>query len=103
MRAFNYVLEISLGSRHKWNHFRLHRHRTGPHWSFGHIYWRHLVWGPISVIFGQPHLVPVIVCKACGEEIRLVGEDYLSWCEGCQSVEGETEEITTEEYERRQS
>ncbi len=90
MRLFNHELEISFGARHKWGHFKVHRHE----------YYKHLVWGKLSVIFGQPHLVPVIVCGHCNEEIMRVGEDYLDYCEGCQSIEGPTLEISTEEYER---
>lgn len=91
MRLFNYVFEPRLSSLHKWTHMRLHRR---PYYS-------HFVWGPISVIFGQPHLEPVIVCKHCREEISSVGYygDSLSYCESCQEVEGDTIEITMEEYE----
>lgn len=91
MRIANYEFEARLSSLHKWTHMRLHRHE----------YYSHFVWGRLSVIFGQPHLTPITVCKDCREEISRVGYygDSLSYCEGCQAVEGDTITITTEEYE----
>lgn len=86
---FNYLFEARLSSRHKWSHMKLHKHE----------YWSHFVWGPISIVYGQPHLEPITVCAHCYEAITRLGEDSLDWCEPCQSIEGETIEITTEEYE----
>lgn len=91
MRILNHELEVKFSARHKWTHFKIHREKHG--------YYKHLVWGKLSIIFGQPHLVPITVCEHCNEEIMRVGEDYLDYCEGCQSIEGPTVEITTEEYE----
>jgi hypothetical protein len=44
------------------------------------------------------------VCAHCCGEIRVMrtGDDWLDYCEGCQQVEGDTKEITVEEYEARQ-
>jgi hypothetical protein len=42
----------------------------------------------------------ITVCAHCMEEIQRVGEDALDWCSDCQSIEGDTLQITTEEYER---
>jgi hypothetical protein len=89
VRIANYVIEARLSSLHKWTHMRLHKRS----------YYSHFVWGRLSVIFGQPHLEPVTVCAHCREAIQRVGEDYLDYCEGCQSVEGDTVTITMEEYE----
>lgn len=100
MRLFNYIIEANLRSRHKWTHFKIHKHREGL--RQGHVYYRHLVWGPLSVIFGQPHLVPIEVHKGCNGEIRNIGPDSISYCEDCDTiVEGQTETITAEEYEAR--
>lgn len=99
MRLFNYVVEAHLHARRPWSHFKVHRHRENR-W-YGAVLYRHLVWGKLSIIFGQPHLVPITVCSHCNEEIARVGGDYLDWCAGCQCLEGPTEEITTEEFERR--
>jgi hypothetical protein len=91
MRLFNHVIEINTRARWPFTHFRVHRHDMHTH----------VVWGRLSVIYGQPHLAEITVCAHCDEEIQRVGEDYLDWCEGCQSIEGDTETITIEEYERR--
>lgn len=91
MKLLNHVLELNFRARNSFTHFRVHRRE----------YYTHVCWWKASLLFGQPHLEPVTVCAACGEEIRRVGEDALDWCEGCQSIEGDTREITTEEYEAR--
>jgi len=43
----------------------------------------------------------IIVCCECGEEIVENGQG-LNSCTGCRQIEGETKEITIEEYERLQ-
>ena len=45
----------------------------------------------------------VIVCAECSanQEIEIVGGDSLNYCPACRTIEGETEEITQEEYEQR--
>ncbi len=93
MKVMNHILEVEMSARWPWTYWKLHRARDG--------YSKHFVWGKLSVIWGQPHLIPILVCSHCSEEIKGVGEDCLDWCEGCQQIEGDTEEITTEEYERR--
>jgi hypothetical protein len=46
------------------------------------------------------------VCLECdgNEEIQTLnaGDEWWSFCDACQSVEGKTEEITEEEWELRQ-
>lgn len=63
MKAFNYIIELSLGSLHKWNHFKLHKYGE----------YKHLVWGKISVRFG-----PIQYCEECGIENGLE-----SLCQTC--------------------
>lgn len=92
MRIFNYVIELHTRARNRFTHVRLHRHE----------YYNHFCWWKISLVYGQPHLVPVRVCTDCREEVRQVGEDYLNYCESCQQIEGSTETITMEEYEAYQ-
>jgi hypothetical protein len=92
MRLFNYIVELDAHARHPFTHFKVHRRE----------YWTHVVWGKLSLVYGQPHLEPITVCADCYEPIQRVGEDYLDYCEGCQQVEGDTLEITTEEWEARQ-
>ncbi len=91
MKVFNYVVECNFRSRHKFSHFRLHKH----------TYYSHLVWGKLSLTYGQPHLVPIRVCAECLEQIesKSAGDESWDYCEGCHQVEGNTIEITTEEYE----
>lgn len=97
MKLFNYILEVNLRARHPWTHLKVHKGRDG---HIGPVYYRHLVWGKLSVIFGQPHLIPIQVHKGCGAEATNLGEDGISYCTECETiVEGETEYITTEEYE----
>lgn len=44
----------------------------------------------------------VTVCAHCSEAIERVGADALDYCENCQLIEGETREVTLEEYEAGQ-
>lgn len=92
MKLFNYVIEADLGSKHKWSHFRIHKYEM----------YKHIVWGKLSIIVGQPHLTEIHVCSQCYEQISglSAGDEGWNYCEGCQQVEGETEYITEEEYER---
>lgn len=102
MRIRNYVIELSFNALNKFTHVRLHRYRENR-WR-GPIMYRHFCWWKMSLIYGQPHLMPIVVCKECSEEISGVqyGEDdSLHYCEYCQQVEGDVEEITMEEYEAR--
>lgn len=99
IKLFNYILEASTSALQPWSHFRVHSIR--PH-RFGATYARHLVWGQFSIEFGQPHLMPITVCADCMEQIGNVpcgDDDMLSFCEGCQAVEGSTTELTMEQYE----
>ncbi len=43
------------------------------------------------------------VCMHCGCEVveRTIGTEGWSVCTGCETIEGDTEEITLEEYESR--
>lgn len=94
MRLFNHVLEVNIRARWPWSYFKVHDRAGG--------YYKHVVWGKLSVIFGQPHLIPIQVHKGCGAEAINLGDDGISYCTECETiVEGETEYITTEEYESR--
>jgi hypothetical protein len=89
MKVMNHVIELNFRSLQPWSRMRLHRRP----------YYHHFVWGKISFIYGQPHLEPVTVCAECNGDIIRVGADLLDYCESCQQVEGDTKEITTEEWE----
>lgn len=91
MKVFNYIIELNLRAKHKWSHFKIHKKN----------YYNHLVWGKLSVIYGQPHLEPILVHDDCLGEITRMGEDLIDICEFCGVVEGSTYYITMEEFERR--
>jgi predicted amidophosphoribosyltransferase len=55
MKLFGCIVESSLRSRHKWNHFKIHKGHT-----------RHLVWGKISIQYG-----PEQFCEECEKSIGL--------------------------------
>lgn len=44
------------------------------------------------------------VCAFCCEEIKVLsaGDESWDYCEGCHQIEGDTAEITIEEYEDAQ-
>lgn len=94
MKIFNYIIDAKLNARHAWSHFKVHKYDM----------YRHLVWGRLSVIYGQPHLELVPICAHCGsEDIGEVGYGDEGWtvCQDCQTVEGGYKYITVEEYEKR--
>jgi hypothetical protein len=91
VKLLNHVIELNFRARCKW---------TAPH-LYNRLYYRHFVWGRVSLIFGQPHLEPVEIHSGCGASVRGIGEDLISYCEGCETiVEGQTEWVTFEEYEK---
>jgi hypothetical protein len=98
MKVFNYTIEFHTSAKAPWKRFRVYDIQES---RFGPSYGKHLVWGRLSLVFGQPHLLPITVCGHCYEAIERVGEDALDWCESCQSIEGPTVELTMEEYEAR--
>lgn len=91
MKLFNYIIELR-GARQPWTHFRIHRYPMH----------RHIIWGRLSLTVGQPHLEEIRVCSECGEaiECKSAGDESWDWCEGCQQLEGRTEYVTMEKYER---
>ena len=105
MRLFNYELTINMNAIQPWTHFKIHRH---PRNRWGHAkgktLYRHLVWGRISIIWGQPHLEEIGICALCesteiGEECA--GDEGWTVCRDCGAVEQGYEYITIEEAEKR--
>lgn len=91
MKLFDHIFELNFRAKRSWLDARL----------FKREYYTHFVWGKISFLFGQPHLEPVKVHKGCNGLVRGIGEDYISYCEDCETiVEGDTEHITMEEWEQ---
>lgn len=95
IRAFNYSLEAAFSARWPWSHFKVHKR----------LWYTHVVWGKLSLIYGQPHLEPIQICLECnsGGEIRGVwaGDEGWSICTECETIEPRTEYITLEEYEAK--
>jgi hypothetical protein len=90
MKVLNRTIKLG-NARWPWTYFKIHRHYD----------YTHVVWGKISFEFGQSHLVPITVCAECNEAIEIISRGDESWdyCENCHQVEGDTREITMEEYE----
>lgn len=94
LKLFNYILEVSNGALRPWSYFKIHRHSL----------YKHLVWGRLSISFGQPHLEEIGLCAVCGStEIgeQQAGDEGWTVCDDCGSVEQGYEYITVEEAEKR--
>lgn len=92
MKVLNHVFELNARARWGPSHFRIHKYAL----------YNHIVWWKFSLIFGQPHLVETQIHKGCNGRVHGIGEDLISYCEDCETiVEGETEWITEEEWEKR--
>lgn len=92
MKIFNHIIELNFRSHWPINHFKVRKY----------AYYTHIIWGKMSLIYGQPHLEPIEVHKKCYGLISGIGEDYISYCEDCETiVEGDTEYITLKEFENK--
>lgn len=94
-----YHIEIGFCALWPWSHFEIHKpsfrmRREG--------FYRHLVWGRFSLIIEQPQIETVRVCSHCLDEIGCVsfGDESLDHCESCQSVEGDTHEVSLWDFEQ---
>lgn len=91
MKIFNHIIELNFRAKLPITHFKVHKRD----------YYTHIVWGKMSLIYGQPHLEPIHVHKGCNGLVNGLGEDSISYCEDCETiVEGDTEYITLEEFEK---
>jgi hypothetical protein len=95
---FAYYIEIGLTARWDWTHFKIHRPTYRSHQGF----YRHLVWGKLSLSVSQPQIETVRVCSHCLDEIQVVsfGDDCLDHCESCQQTEGDTHEVSLWDFEQ---
>lgn len=84
---FDYELEFSTNARWGWNHFKIHRYDT----------YNHIVWGKISIIWGQPDLMEEYTCDYCLEPAQMIGEDGIDYCESCGIIEGHASQRTYKE------
>jgi len=100
----HYRIEVSYSPKtptwtgHPWTHLKLHRSRIGDAW------FRHLVWGRISIQVDTPDLDYVSVCAECNccetPDCISIGDESWSVCAACGTIEGRTREVTIREYER---
>jgi hypothetical protein len=92
MKLFNHVVEFHTRAKRSFTDFKV----------FKRPYYTHVVWGKFSLLYGQPHLIPVTICEYCNEETTGIsaGDESWTYCENCQRVEVPTLEVTTEEYEK---
>lgn len=92
MKLLNYIFEARLSARHKWTHFKVHKYELH----------RHIVWGKLSLIVGQPHLELVSICAVCqSPECHEVSAGDEGWtvCPDCGSIEQGYEYMTLEQAE----
>lgn len=79
-------------ARQAWDHCKLHR-RDGAY---------HLVWGKLSVLIEDWTAEVHAVCAACGSgevgEVRY-GDEGLTVCRECQTVEGGYRYVNLREYD----
>lgn len=93
-RIFDHNILFRTTARRAWTDVKYFK-RQDP-WS------RHLVWGKLSFGINQDHLEEILVHKWCNGEIKDIGEDGISFCTECETiVEGDTEYMTLEEFEKR--
>lgn len=92
MRLGKYVIDANLRALQPWTHFKLHR-RTGV---------QHLVWGKLSVHIEDGSLPHYAICAVChspdiGEVFS--GDEGLTVCQDCGSIEQGYKYLNLFEYE----
>lgn len=88
----NFDLEVSLRALKPWRHFKIHRTDTA----------RHLVWGKLSIHIEDWTMEVHKVCAECGSRDvgeRGYGDEYLTVCSSCRSVEQGYKYVNLREYE----
>lgn len=88
--------DISAGftSLHKWTHFKIHRRPRDRVW--------HLIWGRFSLHIDDWTAEVYALCAECGsDEIGEVsaGDEGLTVCQSCRSVEGGYRYVNKREFE----
>ncbi len=96
LKLGTFEVYLHTNAKHPWTYFKRH---TKP-------YYTHVLWGKFSLIYGPYSQQTIRVCAECTGTEEIQGSpcgdgDYLDVCPSCRTVEGRTEEITLEEYERR--
>lgn len=96
-----YYVEFNASARWPMTHFKIHRNRYNEGFK------RHIVWGKFSLHISQPQYETVTLCSECDgdEPIENVsyGDEGLSVCPNCRTIEGKTHEISLWDYEQKLS
>lgn len=96
---FAYYIEFNMSARHKFSHFKIHKRRGMS------AFYRHLVWGKLSLVISQPQYETITMCSECdgAEPMGGVscGDESWSVCPNCNTVEGKTHEISLWDFEQR--
>lgn len=90
---FNYNIRIGMTARWPWSCFKIHKYD----------YSRHLVWGKLSICVENWALEVHPICKECkSTEISEVssGDESLTVCQACNSIEQGYEYVNLHEYEK---
>jgi len=94
----SYYIEFNKSARWNWSHFKIHKR-----WNSDGFY-RHLVWGKLSLSISQPQYEMVTMCSECDGhepiEVLSAGDESLNVCPNCRTVEGKTHEISELEFDQ---
>lgn len=99
---FAYYIEFNASARWNWSHFKIHR---GSKWGASRRdgFYRHIVWGKLSLSISQPQIETVRMCSECDghEEMECVSSGDESWdvCPNCRTIEGKTHYISLWDFE----
>lgn len=90
--CFNWDIRISLAARQPWTHFKVHHTE----------YSMHIVWGKLSIMIENWKLEVHQVCAECGSSDiseQDCGDEYLTICSSCRSVEQGYKYVNLREFE----
>jgi hypothetical protein len=92
-RIGKYSIELNARARWPFKHFKVHKGEASTH----------VVWGKLSLVIDDMKAEVYKVCSQCGSteigEVRF-GDEGLTVCRSCCSVEQGYDYISLEEYER---
>lgn len=94
-----YHVEIGFCALWPWSYIKMHRPGWGRRKSG---FYRHFLWGRFSLIIDQPQIETCRVCAYCNGEIesKSYGDESWDYCSQCETVEGDTSEISEWEMEQ---
>lgn len=95
-----YYIEFNMSARWKMSHFKIHRPSYN---NRKNGFYRHIVWGKFSLVISQPQLETVRMCSECNGdepiESKGYGDEIWDICPNCNTVEGNTHEISEWDFE----